>query len=85
MGFFSKETGEFSSILKQLGVATQRTKIMKENPSKIVCPLETDSLPFYFGHMGDSFKRVVRVKGLLSFGEANLENQLANRVEDCEL
>ena len=30
MGFFSKETGEFSSILKQLGVTIQRTKIMKE-------------------------------------------------------
>jgi len=29
MGFFSKEIGEFSSILK-LGVTTQRTKTMKE-------------------------------------------------------
>lgn len=56
MGFFSKETGVFSSILKQLGVTTQRTKIVKENPSKIVCPLETGSLPFHIGHMGDSFK-----------------------------
>lgn len=56
MVFFSKEIGEFSSILKQLGVTTQRTKITKENPSKIVCPPETDILPFYIGHMRESFK-----------------------------
>ena len=39
--FLSKEIEEFSSIMKQLDVITQRTKITKEDLSKIVCPVET--------------------------------------------